>query len=142
MTPDELTWITDAIAITNFASAHDRDLLGQHRAHAVLCLDRDLAGSSAKERGVECIRVVHLNDGPNEAFLFKEAVAALEFLTATYGRVVVHCRAGRSRSIAVVAAYLRKTRGIAAEAALELVGAKRPSAVAPELISLVEQTEP
>jgi protein-tyrosine phosphatase len=59
-----------------------------------------------------------------------------------HGRVVVHCRAGRSRSIAVVAAYLTRLFGIGADEALDLITSKRPSAVAPELIRLVEQVEP
>lgn len=63
----------------------------------------------------------------------------MEQLVAQHGRVVVHCRAGRSRSIAVVAAYLKKARGLEAVEALAAVRALRESAVAPELIELVER---
>lgn len=30
MDPDEVSWITEHVAITNFFSAHDKDLLAQN----------------------------------------------------------------------------------------------------------------
>ncbi len=90
-------------------------------------------------RGVECIEVVHLADGPNDIVIFRRAVSALESLLQKYQRVVVHCRAGRSRSIAVVATHLKKAQGFDATDALEFVKSKRPSAPAPELVRLVER---
>jgi protein-tyrosine phosphatase len=133
--------VTVRVAITNFFSAHCKDVLAEHGVQAVLCLDQDLQGSGQLDRGIECIRVVHLCDGPNEMFVFREAVTSLEELQQTYSRVVVHCRAGRSRSIAVVAAFLKKARGMEGGEALEFVKAKRDSAVAPELVRLVERFE-
>ena len=87
---------------------------------------------------MECVRTVHLVDGPNEKLVFERAVKALEELVGQYERVVVHCRAGRSRSVAVVAAYLRRTMNIQADAVLALVTAKRKTAIAPKLARLVE----
>lgn len=141
MHPDNVTWITDNLAITNFFSAHDKDVLARERVRAVLCLDRESRGDSAADRGIECIEFVHLNDGANPMSVFKEAVLKLEKLTAKHTRVIVHCRAGRSRSVAIVAAYLIKTQGIPASAALSIVRTKRESAVAEDLIRLVEQFE-
>jgi hypothetical protein len=137
--PDEITWITDQIAITNFYSAHQKGLLAEHAVSAILCLDRELLGDAAESRGAERIEVVDLVDGPNDMAIFERAVAALESLVENHSRVVVHCRAGRSRSIAVVAAYLKRVEGLDATAALEFVGLKRPSALAPELVRLVER---
>jgi predicted protein tyrosine phosphatase len=142
MDPDEITWITDEVAITNFFSAHSPEVLARHRINAVLCLDRALQGGPAADRGVASIRSVHMVDGPNEMAVLRRAVAALDDLVQRHGRVVLHCRAGRSRSVAVTAAYLVKVRGWDAEQALEFVKAKRESAVAPELMRLVEAYEP
>ena len=141
MHPDEVTWITDHVAVTNFVSAHDKTVLQRHQVSAVLCLDRGLQGTSAEERGVATVRTVHLVDGANEMVVFKEAVETLAELIDKYRRVVVHCRAGRSRSIAVLAAYLRKTRNLDVEETLALVKEKREAAVAPELVRLVEDFE-
>src|SRR5262245_40425144 len=140
--PADVTWITDQVAITNFPSAHDGELLAKHGVTAVLCLDRELEGGPSDERGIACVSVLHLVDGKNEMARFREAVDALAFLVQRHGRVVVHCRAGRSRSIAVVAGYLRKALGVEADQALGIVRSKRESAVAPELIDLVERFEP
>ena len=139
--PDEVSWITENVAITNFFSAHSKDVLAEHRVRAILCLDREVQGDAAEARGVKCIELVHLVDGANEMVAFRNAVVALEELVARWGRVVVHCRAGRSRSIAVVAAYLKKAKALEADEALELVRTKRESAVAPELVRLVELFE-
>jgi len=142
LNPVEVTWLTANVAITNYKSAHSKMVLSGHDVKAILCLDRDLEGCPAGDRGVECISVVPLKDGANEMVVFRETVITLEKLVDHYLRVVVHCRAGRSRSIAVVAAYLMKTRNMEAEEAMEYVKAKRQSAIAPELIRLVERFEP
>lgn len=139
--PDEVTWIVDQVAITNYVSAHSKDILAAQHVRAVLCLDRELEGCPPADRGIECVRVVHLVDGANEMVVFREAVSSLEGLIGKCGRVLVHCRAGRSRSIAVVAAYLTKVRGMDADEALEFVTTRRQAAVAPELVQLVERFE-
>jgi len=135
---DEVSWITDRVAITNFFSAHQKEVLAAENVDAILCLDHELRGDAPAARGVACIEVAHLVDGPNDMAAFKRAVSTLSSLLETHQRVVVHCRAGRSRSIAVVAAYLKQAQGLEAAAALELVKSKRPAALAPELARLVE----
>lgn len=137
---DEVTWITPTVAITNFFSAHDPTVVAAHNVRAILCLDRDLAGDPACDRGLDQVEVFHLVDGPNSLALFEQAVNLLQSLIERHGRVLVHCRAGRSRSIAVVAAYLKKT-GMETEQALDAVRSKRTAAIAPELLELVEAYE-
>lgn len=141
VSPDDVTWITERIAITNFFSAHQAEVLAEQKIEAILCLDREVEGNAAADRGVECLRLVHLWDGENEMVIFQEAVSVLEELLGSHRRVVVHCRAGRSRSVAVVAAYLKKSRTLHAHEALGLVTAKRESAIAPEFVRLVERLE-
>jgi protein-tyrosine phosphatase len=141
MDADEVTWITGQIAITNFFSAHQSAVTAEHKIDAILCLDRELQGEPAEGRGIRSIEVVNLLDGPNDMAVFRRAVSALESLLESHKRVLVHCRAGRSRSIAVVAAYLKKSQGLDSQVALDFVQAKRQSALASELIRLVERFE-
>jgi atypical dual specificity phosphatase len=142
MHPDEVTWITDEVAITNFFSAHSREILADHEIKAILCLDRALQGGAAIERGIDCVRTVHLEDGANPPSVFHEAVESLAQLVNDHRRVLVHCRAGRSRSVAIVAAYLVRANGLRAADALEHVRARRDTAIAPELVRLVEEFDP
>ncbi|KAK7363709.1 hypothetical protein VNO77_05861 [Canavalia gladiata] len=44
------------------------------------------------------------------------------------GNVLVHCFAGRSRSVTIIVAYLMKTRGMSFSEALQHVRSKRPTA--------------
>ena len=139
MDPHELSWITEHVAITNFFSAHDKELLARNKVKAILCLDRYVLGEGSENRGVESIQLFHLNDGANPLPDFVEAVETLEKLIAKFNRVVVHCRASRSRSVAVVAAYITKVHNVSAGSALAVVRAKRDSSVAAELVRLVER---
>ena len=60
-------------------------------------------------------------------------------MVASHGRVLVHCRAGRSHSVAVVAGHLVVTEGTSTTDALSRVSALRASFVAPELRAAVER---
>jgi protein-tyrosine phosphatase len=96
-------------------------------------------GNTAEERGAS-ISSYFTNDGVNPLPDFAEAVSSLESLIDRFGRVIVQCRAGRSRSIAVVTAYITRVQGVSTHKALELVRGKRESAAASALIRLVEKT--
>ena len=51
----------------------------------------------------------------------------------------VHCRAGRSRSAAVVAAYLMRSKGLNADEAVAFVASRRAIGLNPEMAALVTQ---
>lgn len=119
-------WISDEIAITNVVSANNAEVLetlgifpGQ-----ILCLDR----KSQARYGLDGRQVVSLVDGDNPAEDFTRAVDALEGMIRRNGRTLVHCHAGRSRSLVVVAGYLVRHRNFTPEDALNLVKSKRPCA--------------
>lgn len=126
--------ITDRIAITNSPTANNPEALRRagFSPEAILCLD---AHSQARY-GTDGRTVVKLVDGANDTVVFARAATTLETLLQKHGRVLVHCHAGRSRSIAVVAAHLCTTMGLSVAAALALVSARRPCAsVMPGLIA-------
>lgn len=61
----------------------------------------------------------------NIAELFPECLAFIEE-GRRQGKVLVHCFAGRSRSVTVLTAYLMKCHGLGVEEALGLLKEKRP----------------
>ena len=135
-----MNWITTDIGIGSYHEALDTDLLGREAIRSILSLSSDLRGKSAADLGVDRIETIMLLDGPgNELSRFGRAVDTLEALVAEAAPVLVHCRAGWSRSPAVVAGYLVRTRGMTAEAALTEVTSKRVCSMVPELRRLVQE---
>ena len=65
-------------------------------------------------------------DGPgNDLTAFKKLVQDLIDMVEGSAPVLVHCHAGRSRSVTVVAGYLVNTRGWSTQAAYDFIASKR-----------------
>jgi hypothetical protein len=134
-----MDWITDQIAIGGYQDAQDPDVLQAKAINSILGLTRTLQGANPALLGVKLVEVVPLEDGPgNEVRLFLETVDTLSRLVQEAPPVLVHCHAGRSRSVVVVAGYLMKSLGIGANEALDRVAARREVAVAPGLERLLD----
>jgi protein-tyrosine phosphatase len=87
--------------------------------------------------------VFPLQDGPgDDAPRFARAVELLACLVEEAAPVFVHCRAGRSRSAAVVAAFLMQSRGLSAEDALALVNSRRAIGLNTEMADLLRNFMP
>src|SRR5947207_22170 len=135
-----MDWITETIAIGNYLDAQDADLLRRESVGSVLGLTRALEGVEASALGVRQIRMVPLADGPgNDPRAFRLAVAILGELLAQAPPVLVHCHAGRSRAVVLVAGHLMATRGLDADEALALIPRKRETAVSPALLRLFDE---
>lgn len=135
-----MNWITTNVAIGSYHDALDTDLLLREGFHSILSLTSNLGCKLPTELGVRRIETITLLDGPgNELSRFCLAVTTLESLVTEAAPVLVHCRAGWSRSPAVVACYLMHTQGIGAEAALAEVNSKRVCSMVPELQQLVKE---
>lgn len=139
-----MDWITEAIAIGNRIEAHDP----AHREQTGICSLISLDGSMTDDRVLavgysdwSCISMV---DGPgNDLVLFRKIVQALIDMVDGSPPVLVHCQAGRSRSVTVVAGYLVKTRGWSVQAAYEYIANKRETAVQeglPDLLGKLVQS--
>ncbi len=99
-----MDWITDKVAIGCYLDAQDADLLRRESIRSVLGLVATLDGKSPTELGLARIEIITLVDGPgNDPSRFARAVDMLTELAAESAPVLVHCRAGWSRSPAVVA---------------------------------------
>jgi len=114
-----MDWITDQIAIGNYLDA----AAPPAGVDALLCLKADCCDEGREDVEVLCIPLV---DGPgNDPRDVREAVRVIADVVAAGERILVHCHAGRSRSVAVVARYLVEFRGMSRQAALALIGEKR-----------------
>jgi hypothetical protein len=135
-------WITDQMAIGNHAEARDAGLLRQHGFRSVLSLDGSLAPSDAERLGVEAVVAFDLIDGDGNApGALGLAVSALEGLLRAHAPVLVHCHAGRSRSVVVVAGLLARSLRIGPAAALARVAEKRVVCITPELEELLYERD-
>lgn len=100
--------------------------LVKHGITHVVCLTQD--PSPARTYG--SVKNLHLpiDDEPDSDMLSQlaGAVAWISEAVASGGQVLVHCRAGRSRSATVVAAFVAQSTACSAEAALDCCVAARP----------------
>jgi hypothetical protein len=135
-----MDWITDQIAIGDYREAQDGALLRQHGFCSVLGLISTLRGVVPADLGLKRIEVVELLDGAgNDSARFLRVVDLLKGLLAEAPPVFVHCRAGWSRSPAVVAAYLMQAQSLSADDAIAVVATKRTFTITPELRTLLQQ---
>jgi protein-tyrosine phosphatase len=133
-------WITDAVLIGTREEAQDAEILGAGGIQSVLCLDGALCEDNAAALGVSEVVVVPLRDGSgNDLTAFRRAVDAVTRLAATRAPVLVQCQYGRSRSPAVVAAYLMRARGLDPFEARALVATKRDISISAALLPFLFQ---
>ena len=129
-----MDWITANIAIGNFIDARN---VRPSDVDAVLCLKEECCAESDARY---CIMCVPLIDGPgNDSSLLEEAIEFIDAFVSDGEKVLVHCHAGRSRSVCVVARYLMWKTGLSARAALEIIESKREIYLSPgveELLSM------
>lgn len=55
----------------------------------------------------------------------KQSALSARLMITSGNKILVHCHAGRSRSVAIVAAYLIKHQGLCTSEALNLIQSKR-----------------
>jgi len=114
-----MDWITDNIAIGNLQDAKP----GCAEVDAILCLMKDCICKSREDIDTFC---VPLNDGPgNTPKSIEEALDIISGLVSSGDKILVHCRAGRSRSVCIVAAYFVRHHNMTVQDALAFVGGKR-----------------
>jgi protein-tyrosine phosphatase len=133
-------WITlQKIAIGNYLDAQNAALLKEAGIRSILCLDGCLVDQSPQSLGVEEIKVVKLQDTiGNDPRVFARAVGTLAELVRSHCPVLVHCHAGQSRSVIVVAGFLMVDAGMDAAAAMAYVGHRRVINVTPGLERLLD----
>lgn len=125
-----MDWITETIAIGNRIEAHDSALRDQQGFCSVISVDGSMTDEQALAMGYDDWVCISMVDGPgNDLASYRNVVQALIDMVDGSPPVLVHCHAGRSRSVTVVAGYLVKTRGWSAQAAYDFIATKRETAV-------------
>ena len=139
-----MTWIVEGkIAVGNFGAASDPEFLRRYGFRSVLGLTGTLSGKKAADLGLDALEVMLLVDGPgNDLRTFTRAVETLRDFAERHPPVLVHCHAGRSRSVVVTAAYLKGVHRLDGEEALSLVTQKREASVTPALLGLLDHFDP
>lgn len=121
-----MDWITSQIAIGNFIDARNAS---PSEFDAILCLRADCCFEDGDDFDLLC---VPLNDGAgNDKRLLDEATAFLEDVVSRGEKVLVHCHAGRSRSVCVVARYFILKHGMTRAQALGMIAMKREVYLSP-----------
>lgn len=129
-----MDWITTNIAIGNFVDARN---VTASDVDAALCL-KD--GCCDERETRFCVMCVPLVDGPgNDPRLLEDAIDFIDAIVSDGEKILVHCHAGRSRSVCVVARYFMWRRGLPRDAALAKIDSKREIYLSPgveELLSM------
>lgn len=119
-----MDWITDQIAIGNFKDALEKC----SKVDAVLCLREDCC----EERDDIDAFCYPLVDGPgNRQEDIEEAIQTIADIVGDGEKILVHCHAGRSRSVCVVAAYFVKFHGMLPHQAISFIASKRDIQLTP-----------
>lgn len=130
-----MTFITDTIAIGNFMDAEDLAAQEQAGIRSILCLNGLLSQFKAADCGVDALTCFHLRDGSgNDPWLFDLAVKLVAQYSQQHPKLLVHCHAGKSRSVMVVASHLVRQHDWSLRQALEFIHAKRPEIVDPKVL--------
>ena len=120
------------IAIGNYLDAESVT----DEVDAILCLKYECCDENTTDLDILVLPIV---DGAgNDIRLVEEAVKYISDIVSDGGRVLVHCHAGRSRSVCIVARYLMDCEGLTRRKALSLIGAKREIFLSPGIDELLD----
>lgn len=128
---NDMDWITENIAIGNFLDAQNPEGID-----FILCLKPDCC---TEREDIETVCIPLIDGVGNNRALLRKALAELTQAVADRMKVMVHCHAGRSRSVSIVARYLMESRGMTASEALAFIQQKREVYLTPGIEEILHQ---
>ncbi|MFC2993218.1 dual specificity protein phosphatase family protein [Halomonas tibetensis] len=129
----DMDWINPNIAVGNF---HDARNATKEELDAVLCLATDCCSEDNDELNILCVPLV---DGAgNEQRFIEDAIDFIHDIVSNGERILVHCHAGRSRSVCMVARYFMIKQGNTSHQALARISAKRNIFLSPGIEELLK----
>ncbi len=140
--------VFDKLCISNSKWAFDLDNLKREGIEAIICITRQCPGDGLEDESYPA-RYLHylsdylhfpINDGfPLPGHIISKSLDFMEENLSSGRKVLVHCTAGASRSVALVLCHLL-TLGMGFDEAQRFLEEKRPQAVFfDELMSSVRQ---
>ena len=133
-----MDWVTDAVAIGTAVEAHSPGFREQHGFQGLVSLDGSMTIQKAYSLGYDDVICSPMKDGPgNDLETFRHTVDALIAMVQDSRPVFVHCHAGKSRSVTVIAAFLVVTRGWTIRQAYGFIANTRAIQVQPGLPELI-----
>lgn len=128
-----MDWITDHIAIGNFLDAKN---VSKKEIDAILCLKPECCSEDNNVIDVVCLPLI---DGAgNDRRYFGDAVDFIDDVVSSGEKILVHCHAGRSRSVCMVARYFMVKMGMTSHQAITKIKEKREIYLSPGIEEILE----
>ena len=128
-----MDWITDNIAIGNFVDAKE---VKKTEVDAILCLIEDCCSEDNDDFDIVVIPLV--DAAGNDKRNFKDATDYIDDVVSSDEKILVHCHAGRSRSVCIVARYFMIKEGLTSHQALAKIEAKREIYLSPGIEEILK----
>jgi atypical dual specificity phosphatase len=129
--PTGFVWIYDGkLAGSGYpASKKQVAWLGRKGVSSILTLTEEPLPGSWIPSTINYMHIPMRDHEPPEQGSLASAAARIESELSSGRVVLVHCQAGRGRTMSAIGAYLIRSKGMGAEEALSFMRTKRPSAV-------------
>lgn len=128
-----MNWITENIAIGNYLDAQNAS---PNEVDAILCLIDNCCDIDDERFDVENIPLV--DAAGNDKRVFNDCTDFIDDVVSSGDKILVHCHAGRSRSVCIVARYFMLKHGLTSHQALVKIEAKREIYLSPGIEEILE----
>lgn len=128
-----MDWITDNIAIGNFVDAKQ---VKTGEVDAILCLIDNCCTEDNDDFDIVVIPLV--DAAGNSKRKFKDATDYIDDVVSSGEKILVHCHAGRSRSVCIVARYFMIKDRLTSVQALAKIEAKREIYLSPGIEEILK----
>ena len=115
----------------------------KRRGSVPFCASTASCGTGLREAcGVEALKVFDFRDGPgNDPWQFRLAVKTIAEFIRKFPNLLVHCHAGRSRSVVVVAGHLMAHEKWSQAEAITFISRRREIALTPGITNLLHESD-
>ena len=127
-----MDWITENIAIGNYIDA--KNALPEE-VDAILCLIDNCCSEDNDKFDIVVIPLVDAAGNDNR--VFKDCIDFIDDVVSSNEKILVHCHAGRSRSVCMVARYFMIKHGMTSHQALAKIETKREIYLSPGIEELL-----